>query len=826
MRDDLPTGTVTFLFTDIEGSTELLHQLGAAEYSAALAEHRRQLRDAFARHSGVEVDTQGDAFFVAFADASAAVSAADDAQRSLAAGLIAVRMGLHTGAPHLTAEGYVGSDVHLGARIAAAGYGGQVLLSQATRDALIGQFNLVELGEHRVKGFTEPIAIFQAGAAGFPPLRTISNTNLPSPPSTFVGREREVNDISALLRNGVRMVTLTGPGGTGKTRLAIEAASMLVTDFKAGVFWVSLAALRDPAIVVQTIGQVVGAKGSLAEHIGTREMLLLLDNLEQVIEAAPELSAVLSACPRLRLLATSRELLRISGEHEYAVPPLNDAEAVELFLERAAVPASPAVAELCRRLDNLPLAIELAAARVRVLTPEQILQRLGQRLDLLKGGRDSEARQQTLRATIAWSYDLLDADEQLLLARLSVFRAGATVDSAEAVASADIDVLQSLVEKSLLRHTGDRFRMLETIREFASERLAETADAEAVRRRHAEFFLDLAERAEREINGPKQAVWWESLTSEEENLRAALGWSIDRVDAEIGLRLSALLWRYWWQRGYYREGRRWYEAALAQADQQPEFLRAQALSGLANMALGSGEIRPAIRIYEQSLAVFRRENATLETIATLTDLGIAHNNQGENERARSYFEESLALARVIGDARRAGVNLINLAEVAMQEGDLDRAAGLQEEALAAVVAAGDQQSAGNVLANNALVEFRRGNLREAAQKLSEAMRRSQLTDDRYTLAHSMVTAAAILTASSEAHTAALILGRAERMREEMELALGSSETKLRDEVTTDLRDRLGTELLDQALAAGGVTEHDQALATALAALARVVAADP
>ena len=328
---ELPRGTVTFLFTDIEGSTRLLHELGADEYANALAEHRRVLREAFERHGGVEVDTQGDAFFVAFPTAPGALDAAREAQQELE---LPVRMGLHTGTPLLTEEGYVGADVHRAARIAAAGHGRQVLVSTATA-ALVDSSELHDLGEHRLKDFDGPVRIFQLGGGEFLPLKSISNTNLPRPASSFVGRRREVAEVVATLRDGARLVTLAGPGGAGKTRLALEAATELIPDFTAGVFWISLATIRDPALVMDTVAKTLGAKDGAATHIGNRELLLLLDNYEQVVETAPELSELLGACPNLRLLVTSRELLRIEGEVEYPVPPLADGEAVELFCARS-----------------------------------------------------------------------------------------------------------------------------------------------------------------------------------------------------------------------------------------------------------------------------------------------------------------------------------------------------------------------------------------------------------------------------------------------------------------------------------------------------------
>ena len=451
MRRDLPTGTVTLLFSDVEGSTTLLHELGVEAYADVLAEHRRIVRGACAAEGGVEVDNQGDAFFFAFRSASAALAAARAVTDGLAAGRIQVRIGLHTGTPFVTEEGYVGDDVHLAARVGASAHGGQVVLSRTTR-ALVDGLPLTDLGEHRLKDIPGAVSIFQLGGERFPPLKTISNTNLPRPASSFIGRERELGALLATIRSA-RLVTLTGPGGSGKTRLALEAAATLVPSYKAGVFWVGLASLRDPALVSETIAQTLGSKNGLAEHIGERELLLLLDNLEQVIEAAPQLSALLNACANLNVLVTSRELLRVQGEVEYGVPPLASSEAVALFCERSGLEPSGEIAELCVRLDQLPLAVELAAARAKALSPRQILERLTQRLDLLEGGRDADPRQQTLRATIDWSHDLLSEEEQRVFRALSVF-AGCTLEAAEAVCAAEIDTLQSLVEKSLLRFSN------------------------------------------------------------------------------------------------------------------------------------------------------------------------------------------------------------------------------------------------------------------------------------------------------------------------------------------------------------------------------------
>jgi predicted ATPase len=635
----LPSGTVTFLFTDIEGSTQLLHELGD-RYPEALAEHRRLLREAFSRHGGIEVDTQGDAFFVAFARAKDALAAARRAQQALNDGPVRVRMGLHTGEPVVTDEGYVGMDVHRGARIAAAGHGGQVLLSHTTRDLLGGEVELRDLGEHRLKDFAEPERIFQLGLERFPPLKAMSNTNLPRPASSFVGRDREVSEVISLFRDGARLVTLSGPGGSGKTRLAIETAAELVPEFPNGVFWVALATLRETGLVLESAAQVLGAKDGLAEHIGERDLLLLLDNFEQVVEAAPELSVLLSACPNLCLLVTSRQLLRISGEVEYPVPPLASEEAVELFSARSHLKPDGTMTELCRRLDDLPLAVELAAARTGVLSPEQILDRLAQRLDLLKGGRDAEARQQTLRATIEWSFELLSPSEQQLFNRLSVFVGGATLEAAEAVCEADLDTLQSLVEKNLVRHTNERFWMLETIREYATERLEESGEAEELRGRDAEFFLALAESANVRSDRPDQRP--ELVRVDVDNFRAAMTWAGSAQHHEVGLRIATALEMFWVYTNP-AEGVRWIQSLLEAADDVPPKLHADALSVCGSAANPAGDNMLAERMYEQSLAIYEAIDDRGGIAELLMRLGHAALYRDDLERARSLGGRSLEM---------------------------------------------------------------------------------------------------------------------------------------------------------------------------------------
>jgi predicted ATPase len=677
---DLPAGTVTVLFTDIEGSTRLIAELGEEGYVQALTEHRRLLRGTFAEHGGVEVDTQGDAFLYAFGDPVEALAAAADGQEALASGRVAVRMGLHTGKLQQTGEGYAGRELHRAARIAASGHGGQVVVSAATRALVDGE--LIELGEHRLKDFDEPVALFQLGSQRFPPLRTISNTNLPRPASSFVGRQRERDELVSMLSDGTRLLTLSGPGGSGKTRLAIEAASELVPVFKAGVFWVGLSALRDPALVVQTIAQAVGAKEDLAAHVSERELLLLLDNFEQVVEAAPELSQLLEACPNLRLLVTSRELLRISGEVDYPVPPLAEPEAVELFCARAQLEPDETVPELCRRLDELPLALELAAARTSVLSPAQILERLAERLDLLKGGRAADPRQKTLRATIEWSHDLLDEAEKQLFARLAVFAGGCTLEAAEQVADAEIDTLHSLVDKSLLRHTGERFWMLETIHEYARERLGGSGEEAELRRLHAVSVLESVERADREIREAQAflATAVARIDAEHDNIRAALEWSRDTGENEMLLRLVATLTYTWPLRGHTRELRPWLELALERGT-APARARAMVLLSAADRASQDGDVARAHDLVAESRTIAEHEGDEVLLFRAMNGAAWIAADAGDCDGAREQFSALRQRAREAGNTNMVAIATVNLGDLVLRAHEFERALGYATEAV-------------------------------------------------------------------------------------------------------------------------------------------------
>ena len=709
MRRDLPSGTVTFLFTDVEGSTKLLEEIGDEAYDRALVEHRRVVRAASAAHGGVEVDAQGDAFFFAFPSARGAVAAAFDMTKALAPGPIHVRIGLHTGKPRVS----------------------EVDFSKATAELV--DASVRDLGEHRLKDIHDPVSIYQLGDGHFPPLKTISNTNLPRPASSFIGRERELAEVLGKLEQGARLLTLTGPGGSGKTRLAIEAAATLVPEYKAGVFWVGLASLRDPALVSEQIAQTLGAKDGLAEHIGERELLLLLDNLEQVIEAAPEFSRLLQACPQLTLLCTSRELLRVQGEVEYGVPPLAGPEAVDLFCARSVLVPSEEISELCARLDNLPLAVELAAARTKALTPAQILERLQQRLDLLKGGRDADPRQQTLRATIAWSYDLLSEEEQRLLRSLSVFAGGCTLDAADEVAGADLDTLQSLVEKSLLRFSGERYWMLETVREFALEQLAASGDHPEIAARHAEYHLALAEEIDMRIQTVEQSQLVERLAQERDNMRAALARYIEHLD-ERALRLVLALEHFWMIRDDIREADHWFRSALLVSERDKSAHRAHALRQAGHVALTLDDEERAGALFEEALAVAVAAGSGRDIAASLVtqghyeaglqlfrevgdERGVAHAlwhrgvaalRRGDFAQARQSLEEALEIYRRLAVASHVAWALKDLGYCALCEGNVAEAAALYREELAIAGQLASDLGAAEALAGLSLVADRRG----------------------------------------------------------------------------------------------------------------------
>ena len=547
------------------------------------------------------------------------------------------------------------------------------------------------------------------------------STNLPRPASSFVGRERELQEVISRIEAGARLLTLTGTGGTGKTRLALEAASSFVADYNTGVFWVGLAALRDPALVPEAIAQTLGATDGLAEHIGEQELLLLLDNLEHVIEAAPELGSLLSACPNLTILVTSRELLRIQGEVEYSVPPLAEPDSIALFCARSGLEPSAEIVELCARLDSLPLAVELAAARTKALSPAQILERLSDRLDLLTGGRDADPRQQTLRATLEWSYDLLSPAEQELFARLSVFAGGCTLEAAEEVAGADLDTLQSLAEKSLLRFSNERYWMLETIREYAEEALVKNAEAEDVAERHAKHFLGLAETAEPELWAQHTDPWLPRLDVEEANFRAALGWAIRGEEAEVAVRIAGSLYPFWEIRARHGEARGWLDRALALGGAVDPGRRARALVAAGRATSWQFDWPTAITLLDEAAELSRKLDDLDGVGRCLGFIGHLRLFTGDIAGAAEALSEGVELARSTGDHRALARALYNAAWVPTEERDFDRAREMFEEAAGIARAEDMKPNLALCLMRLGYSEALAGHFESAASRLSEAV---------------------------------------------------------------------------------------------------------
>ncbi len=735
---ELPSGTITLLFTDIEGSTRLLDELGE-RYADVLADHRRLLREAFTRHGGVEVDTQGDAFFVAFPRATDAVIAAGEAQDALAGGLVRVRMGVHTGEPMVTDEGYVGADVHRAARIMGAGHGGQVVVSETTRQLLDESTHLRDLGDHRLKDLSAPQRLYQLGDGDFPALRTLYRTNLPIQATPLVGREHELTEAGDLLRSH-RLITLTGPGGSGKTRLALQLAAEALEDFPDGVFWVPLQALRDPALVERAIAASIGADDTLHEYVGRKRLLLVLDNFEQIVEAAPTVSSLLAATPNVKVVVTSREPLHVESERRYPVEPLPEHDAELLFVERARAVApgfgaTPAVAKICRRVDYLPLAIELASARVALLDPDDLLARLEQRLPLLAShSRDAPVRQRTLRATIEWSYELLEPHEQELFPLLAVFRGSFTLDAAEKVCRTDLAGLESLVVKSLLRRWGSgRLGMLDTIREYALELLDLAPSSADVYRRHAEHFLSVAEEAN--LNAGELRPGGQRLDigfAEQDNFRGALAWALRSESIALGMEIATALEQLWTLEDP-NEGVVWFERLFdhPEAELVPQSLRAQALRAYGSSLGIAGDFAAAEKLWARSLAIFEELEDEHGRAVLLHRLGIsAMVVRGDLERARELVEASDEIHRRTGDVWGLAQTTGTLGAITSDEGDARGALALVRESATFAHEAGSPWWESGALAELAWLLLDEGHVEEGEARARESLAIARELRDR------------------------------------------------------------------------------------------------
>jgi predicted ATPase/class 3 adenylate cyclase len=899
----LPRGTVTFLFTDIEGSTQLWERHPQA-MGAVVARHEMLLREAITAAGGVVFKLVGDAICAAFSSAQDGVNAALAAQRALraeawgATGLpqgqpLRVRMALHTGIVEERGGDYFGLPLSRVARLLAAGHGGQILLSlaseQLVREQLPPAVVLRDLGLHRLKDLSLPEQIFQLVARdlppSFPPLQTLEahRTNLPFQPTPLIGRGHEIAATTALLRRtDVRLVTMTGPGGTGKTRLGLQVAAELLDDFADGTYFVNLAPISDATLVASTIAHALGiaevASRSVEERLqaflGAKRTLLLLDNFEQVLEAAALVANLLAAAPQLKVLVTSRAVLQVYGEHEFAVPPLTQPppfkateraalggatqkasftsaavasvaeltqyDAVKLFITRAqAAKASftvtnddaPAIAEICYRLDGLPLAIELAAARIKFFSPEALLARLGRRLQVLTGGpRDLPVRQQTLRNTIDWSYNLLDAGEQALFRRLGVFVGGCTLDAAVAVCNADgelmLDVISgvaSLTNKSLLRLSegleGEpRFMMLETVNEYATEWLEQSGEAEAARQQHAEYFMELAGKRLEYSGRHTELALFDQLEQELDNIRAALDWShLTESAAEIEMRLAAELTQFWVVRGYASEGWERLKAALERRSQVTPAVRAHALGiavlFLVHLAVDPEQVAPFV---EEALAL----NQTLgdrEGIAwNLISLGTVAAYQGDYQRATQLNEQGLALYQALNHTWGMSRALFLLGELAQLQDDLERARTLLEQSLTLC-----RQSVGMTWAiarrvtSLGQVVLAQGNAARARALFVESLTLCLESRDKVDIPMALTGLAGVAQAQGQLDRAARLLGAAEALSDISGSYRGLTGSLIINSLITAVRGQLDDATFAAMWTQGQKMTLDQATAEAL-----------
>lgn len=800
----LPTGTVTFLFTDIEGSTRLWESY-PVPMREALYRHDSIIRDAVESSNGVVFRTVGDAFCCAFAVPTDALSASIAAQVGLLKepwspeAPIRVRMAVHAGVVEQERDDYVGAPLNRIARLLATAHGGQTVVSQAVyelvRDHLPDGIDLLPLGEHRLKDLLRPETVYQPThpdlQTTFPLLRSLGSpglaNNLPQQTTSFVGREKEITESRALLANA-RLLTMTGSGGTGKTRLSLQVAADVLDDYPDGVWFVELAPLADPGLVPQAVAQVLGVKEepnrsltqTLCDFLKTKRLLLVLDNCEHLLQACTWLvDSLLRASPDLKVLASSREALGVAGEQTYRVPSLSlpdrkqsdtaeqlgQYEAVRLFIERARLVLpdfsvtnenAPYVAQICYQLDGIPLALELAAARVRSLSVEEIGARLDNRFRLLTGGsRMALPRQQTLRALIDWSYDLLNDQEKVLLHRLSVFSGGWTLEAAEQVCRGEVpsgesiedwevlDLLTAMVDKSLvlaeIRQKTTRYRLLETVREYARDRLRESGEEGAARVRHRDYYIHLAEQAIPRLSGADQRDYLDRLEMEHDNFRAALLKSqtsredgTAEAEAQGRMRLAAALWRFWDVRGHLSEGRQQYMDALSdEAAQEPTKVRADALQGIGALARHQSDYAAADQLFQECVAIRRLLGDDLGVAMALNNLGANAYDKGEYVSARAYFEESLTLRRRLGNKRSTAATLLNLGNLLHDLEDYSEARALYEESLGLFRETGDLGNVAIALTNLGNLANHQGDLAAARPLYEESLAIAREIDDRW-----------------------------------------------------------------------------------------------
>ena len=880
---ELPRGTVTFLFTDIEGSTRLWEELpDAMRY--ALARHDALLRSAIEQQDGYVFKTIGDAFCAAFHTAPDALTAALLAQQALTSEpwpegvALKVRMALHTGAAEGRDHDYFGPPLNRVARLLAAGHGRQVLLSlpteELTRDTLPAGAGLRSLGEHWLRDLNRPETVFQllhpALPTDFAPLKSLDNpafpNNLPRQLTSFIGREKEIEEIKTLLTK-TSLLTLTGSGGCGKTRLALQVAADVLDQYPDGVWLVELAPLADPALVPQTVASSLGLSEqagktfvqTLTEYLKSRRLLLALDNCEHLLATCAQLgNTLLRACPHLTILASSREGLGIAGEQTYRVPSLSlpdpkqtltveqvsQYEAVRLFIERALGSKAefmvtnanaPALASVCHRLDGIPLAIELAAARVRSLSLEEINVRLDNRFRLLTGGsKMALPRQQTLRALIDWSYSLLTEAEKRLLCRLSVFAGGWTLAAAEQVCGGEseaeatieewevLDLLTSLLDKSLVaaetQGQGTRYRLLETVRQYGRERLLDAGAGEAVRGRHRDYFVAWAEEAAPKLRSGEQAFWLEALETEHDNLRQALACCLEAAEegGEAGLRLGVALGWFWHIRGHYGEGRAYLAAALERtvgAEQQQ--VRARALNDAGNLASRQGDYAAARALFEESLTI-KRELGDRKGIAdSLNNLGIVAGSQSDYVATRALYEESLTIFRELGDKLSIADSLTNLGIVALNQGDYVAARVLYEESLTIRRELGDKLGIANSLTNLGIVASHQGDYRAARALFEESLTIFRELGDKLGIAECLDAFAELARHEVQEHRAARLWGAATALREGIGAPRSPQEQERFDRGVAAVRSALEDAAFDAAFAEGRAMTMEESIAYTL-----------